>query len=73
MTNVTFTGLAAEEPQWSGRAAPDEVVNVRVTFDLGWRPLFFDSSMPNGHTSWGYGLVRSSPTEPWHIFSEGNG
>ncbi len=63
----------AESPEYSGHTTPAEVVNVRVTFDLGWRMFHDDGSMEEGHTDWGYLVVRGSPTSPWRIFGEGNG
>lgn len=52
-------------------AAP-EVVRVPVTFELTWRVLRSDVSMPEGPTDWAYFLTRESPTEPWRVFDEGN-
>ncbi len=54
-------------------AASREMVDVRVTFDFRRRPFAWDISLPDGPTSWGYGLQRESPAEPWRIFAEGNG
>lgn len=71
--NAQVANHNVEDPAWSGRTAPDEVVNVPVTFDVGWRVFHGDISMPPGYTDWGYLLVRSSPTQPWRIFAEGNG
>lgn len=62
-----------EAPRLSNHTAPDEVVTVAVSFDLGWRLLHKDPSMDAGHTNWSYGLVRSSPEDPWRIFAEGQG
>lgn len=73
MADARVTGSHSEFPEWSGYEAPDEVVNVRVTFDLGWRMFHNDISMEEGHTDWGYRLVRDSPTSQWRIFDEGNG
>lgn len=60
-------------PEYSGHSAPEEVVDVRVTFDLSWRPFHDDGSMDEGTTSWGYLLVRGSEGSPWRIFDQGMG
>ena len=73
ITDAQVRKHVVEEPAWSGHAAPDAVVNVPVTFDIRWRMFNGDISMPAGPMTWGYLLVRSSPTEPWRIFAEGNG
>lgn len=63
----------AEPPESSGHSAPDEVANVRVRFDLAWRPFSDDGSMEEGATAWTYLLVRASPSAPWRIFDQGVG
>lgn len=73
LTDVDVGDSSMERPQWSGHSATDEVANVGVTFNLNWRLLHNDGSMPEGTTVWGYLLVRDSPDSPWRIFSEGVG
>jgi hypothetical protein len=46
---------------------------VTVQFDLDWRWLRSDGSMPEGRTTWGYLLVRDSDDAPWRIFDQGAG
>ncbi|MGG5260641.1 hypothetical protein [Phycicoccus avicenniae] len=62
-----------EPPEDSGRAADELVANVGVTFDLDWRPLRSDVSMPEGETTWGYLLVRSPRERAWRVFEQGVG
>lgn len=62
-----------EPPQDSGRAADEVVARVPVTFDLDWRPLRSDVSMPEGATTWGYLLVRSPRERAWRVFEQGVG
>lgn len=73
LTNIEIGRAFAERPQWSGHAAPEEVINVGVTFDLDWRLFHDDGTVPQGDTFWGYLLVRDSPNAPWRIFSQGVG
>ena len=62
-----------EDPAWGGLPAGTEVVSVPVTFDLDWRWLRSDGSMPEGATAWGYRLSRTSPEAPWRIVDNGVG
>lgn len=48
MTDARVVGQHSEAPEASGRTAPDEVMNVRVTFDLGWRMFRNDGSDAGG-------------------------
>ncbi|QGA08951.1 DUF4829 domain-containing protein [Nocardioides sp. dk884] len=73
LTDVDVRDHFTERPEFSGRSAPEEVVNVPVTFDLDWRLFHGDVSMPGGTTTWGYRLVRDSSDTPWRIFDQGNG
>jgi hypothetical protein len=52
---------------------PDRVESVGVTFDLDWRFLHGDGSMPEGRTAWGYELQRTSADAPWRIVGQGMG
>ena len=47
------------------------LADVGVSFDLNWRPLHSDGSMPEGPTEWGYILTRASTRAPWRISSQG--
>ena len=72
-TDVDVRDHVTERPGDSGRAAPDEVAHVPVTFDLSWRPFHDDGSMSEGATTWGYLVVRSSADSPWRIADQGVG
>ncbi|GAB4002055.1 hypothetical protein [Nocardioides ultimimeridianus] len=50
-----------------------EVVDVAVEFDIRWRLLHDDGSIPDGRNPWGYLLMRRGADQPWRIFSEGTG
>ena len=71
LSGASVTTVIPESRQ--GAMANQDVVNVRVRFDLDWRWLHDDGSFPEGDARWGYLMVRSSDTEPWRIFGEGNG
>jgi hypothetical protein len=73
VTGVRLGRPAHERPAWSGHRADQAVVRVPVRFDLRWRWLHGDGSMPSGRTDWGYLLVRVSPGGPWRIFDQGTG
>lgn len=73
LTDVDVRNHLTEHPKYSGHSAPDEVANVPVTFDLNWRPFHNDGSMEEGSTTWGYLLLRDSPSSPWRIFDQGTG
>ena len=60
-----------EESQEYGHDASQQVVHVGVTFDLDWRWLRSDGSMPEGPTAWGYLLERTSDDAPWRISDQG--
>lgn len=62
-----------QDPTWSGLSPEVEVAYVPVTFDLDWRLLRGDGSMPEGETTWGYLVTRSEADEPWRIFDNGVG
>lgn len=47
-----------------------DAVYVPVTFTLRQREVV---SMPDGHTSWGYILVRAAADQPWRINGHGVG
>ncbi|SEG89829.1 protein of unknown function [Thermomonospora echinospora] len=47
-----------------------DAVYVPVTFILKQREVV---SMPNGHTAWGYILVRTGADQPWRINDHGVG
>lgn len=53
--------------------SPGKVDSVGVTFDLDWRFLRGDGSLPQGRTSWGYDLQRTSADDPWRIVGQGVG
>ncbi len=71
LSRVEIGASMPERAEWSERSAKDEVVSVPVRFDLDWRWLHDDGSMPEGETIWGYRLVRESPGGPWRIFDNG--
>jgi hypothetical protein len=73
LRHVAVRESSVEEPEWSGRASYDDVVNVPVTFDLDWRLFGGDGSMEEGPTTWGYLLSRTSADEPWRIVDQGVG
>lgn len=73
LQHVVVGESSVEEPEWSGRASDEEVVNVPVTFDLDWRLLGGDGSMEEGPATWGYLLSRTSADEPWRIVDQGVG
>lgn len=62
-----------EKPRWSGHPATWEIESVPVRFDLDWRFLHSDPSMPEGPTGWSYLVGRASPSDPWRIFDQGDG
>jgi hypothetical protein len=72
---VSITDLTVADPV--PRAAADlsrqdyrEVTYLPVEFTLRQRHA---ESMPDGHTGWGFTLVRNSDTERWLIDDEGVG
>lgn len=73
MDDVRTRAALRENPRWSGLAPPQQVVRVPVRFDLDWRWMRSDRSMPEGRTDWGYLLVRDSDAAPWRIFDQGMG
>ncbi|MFV0284979.1 MAG: hypothetical protein ACK5IM_01160 [Demequina sp.] len=73
LNNVEIGAPLDEDPGWSGLSADTEVVSVTVDFDLDWRPLRADGSLPEGPTTWGYRLTRASVDEPWRIVDNGVG
>jgi hypothetical protein len=73
LTELDVGDHVAERPRWSGHAAPLEVANVPVTFNLSWRPLHDDGSMDEGTTTWEYLLVRTAADSSWRIFDQGTG
>jgi hypothetical protein len=73
LTDVDVGDHYTERPEDSGHSVPEEVANVRVTFDLDWRFPYVSGSMDEGATAWGYLLVRDSPESPWRIFDQGTG
>lgn len=82
MTHTTVSAHTTEPSEISGSqdfvssaeaATSREVVTVSVTFDVKHRLFHPDVSLPDGPTAWGYVLQRTSSTEPWRIFDEGNG
>lgn len=50
LTDVDVRDHFTERPEDSGHSAPEEVVNVPVTFDLDWRLFHNDGSMDEGTT-----------------------
>ena len=73
LSDAHVGGHSLVPPKYSGREPGEQVADVAVTFDLDWRLFHNDPSLPEGTTTWGYELVRSTPDAPWRIFSEGTG
>ena len=48
-------------------------VDVAVEFDVTWRWLHDDGSMPEGTNPWGFRLERETEGDPWRIFDQGLG
>jgi hypothetical protein len=73
---VQISALQVETPiSDGGYESPDgrryqDAVYVPVTFTLKQREVV---SMPDGHTSWGYVLVRTGTDQPWRINDHGVG
>ncbi|WP_242608901.1 DUF4829 domain-containing protein [Actinomadura formosensis] len=73
-TRISNLRIDAPIPD-NGYKSPDgkryqEAVNVPVKFALQQRE---EVSMPNGHTAWGYTLVRTASDQPWRINDHGVG
>ena len=65
--------VRAEPPTWSGRTHRTQVMRVPVRWDVQWRFVHRHSSLPEGHSTWGFRLSRSSDQRPWRIFDQGTG
>lgn len=69
-----LAGLSEVDVRASAPVRADALgAGVDVTFDLDWRLFHDDGSMPEGPTTWGYGLVRADADAPWRLDVEGTG
>jgi hypothetical protein len=69
LTNViSISNLEIDDPLPDARPGYAQAIHVPVEFDLEQTEAL---SMPNGHTLWGYVLVRNSDDEPWLIDDQG--
>jgi hypothetical protein len=69
LTNVkSITNVTIGEATPERRDDYKQAVKVPVEFDLDQRQA---TSLPNGHISWGYLLVRNSDEDPWRIDDQG--
>jgi hypothetical protein len=65
--------VRAEPPSWSGRSHRTQVMRVPVTWDVKWRFVHRHSALPEGRSTWGFVLSRTSDQKPWRIFDQGTG
>jgi hypothetical protein len=73
VTSVVVGRVSAERPTWSGQNHRTQVMRVPVTWDVRWRFVHRDSSLPEGRMHWGFLLSRGSDRKPWRIFDQGTG
>jgi hypothetical protein len=69
--SLTVGRVRAERPSWSGRNHRTEVMRVPVRWDVKWRFVHRHSSLPEGRSTWGFWVSRSSDQKPWRIFDQG--
>jgi hypothetical protein len=72
VTHLEIGTVTAERPRWSRQNRRTQVMAVPVTFEVEWRFLHRDRSLPEGHSRWTYRLSRSSDEQPWRICGEGS-